>query len=381
VSTATIAPAIGSVTGLAAGVATFLGTPSSANLIAAVTDETGTGALVFANTPALVTPNIGAATGTSVSLTSTAQILNATAITAGGTAGNGYKFSSTANFGVFYGSGAPTLSAAQGSLYLRSDGVPYYNTNGTTGWSQLPGAGVITAGGPTGSATVVPVITYNAAGQLTTVTTATIAPAISSVTGLGTGVATFLGTPSSANLAAALTDETGSGAAVFANSPALTGTPTVPTAAGGTNTTQAASTAFVAAGFVPLGTAVVGQNVGTVTLNNTANYFNLLSAALSIGTASQTQTWIVFGSATFSQSTGATFDYYNLQIYNVTDAAQVGASVPTFVSSNPAGWNAMGSTMEVVTITGVKSIQLRGQDASSTNGSCPFAKCVAWRVA
>ena len=56
------------VSGLGTGVATFLATPSSANLASAVTDETGTGALVFANTPTLVTPNIGAATGTSVNL-------------------------------------------------------------------------------------------------------------------------------------------------------------------------------------------------------------------------------------------------------------------------------------------------------------------------
>jgi len=55
----------------AAGVATFLATPSSANLKTAVTDETGSGALVFANTPALVTPDIGAATGTSLVLTGT----------------------------------------------------------------------------------------------------------------------------------------------------------------------------------------------------------------------------------------------------------------------------------------------------------------------
>jgi hypothetical protein len=47
------------VTGLGSGVATFLGTPSSANLISAVTDETGTGSLVFANTPTLVTPVLG----------------------------------------------------------------------------------------------------------------------------------------------------------------------------------------------------------------------------------------------------------------------------------------------------------------------------------
>jgi hypothetical protein len=47
------------VTGLGTGVATFLGTPSSANLISAVTDETGTGALVFATSPTLVTPVLG----------------------------------------------------------------------------------------------------------------------------------------------------------------------------------------------------------------------------------------------------------------------------------------------------------------------------------
>ena len=57
------------VSGLGTGVATFLATPSSANLASAVTDETGTGALVFANTPTLVTPNIGAATGTSLAAT------------------------------------------------------------------------------------------------------------------------------------------------------------------------------------------------------------------------------------------------------------------------------------------------------------------------
>ena len=68
------AVAVGGITGLGTGVATWLATPSSANLISAVTDETGTGALVFANTPTLVTPDIGAATGTSVSLSSTAPI-------------------------------------------------------------------------------------------------------------------------------------------------------------------------------------------------------------------------------------------------------------------------------------------------------------------
>jgi hypothetical protein len=54
------------ISGLGTNVATFLATPSSANLRSAVTDETGTGALVFANTPTLVTPVLGVATATSV---------------------------------------------------------------------------------------------------------------------------------------------------------------------------------------------------------------------------------------------------------------------------------------------------------------------------
>lgn len=70
------------ISGLGTGVATFLGTPSSANLISAVTDETGTGSLVFGTTPTLTTPVIGAATGTSLAATG--------AITSSGTAGMGY---------------------------------------------------------------------------------------------------------------------------------------------------------------------------------------------------------------------------------------------------------------------------------------------------
>lgn len=57
------------VSGLAANVATFLATPSSANLAAVLTDETGTGANVFATGPTLVTPVLGAATGTSLNTT------------------------------------------------------------------------------------------------------------------------------------------------------------------------------------------------------------------------------------------------------------------------------------------------------------------------
>jgi len=47
------------VSGLATNVATFLGTSSSSNLASAVTDETGSGALVFGTSPTLVTPALG----------------------------------------------------------------------------------------------------------------------------------------------------------------------------------------------------------------------------------------------------------------------------------------------------------------------------------
>lgn len=65
-----------------------------------------------------------------------------TAVPAGGTTGAGFLLSSTNNFGVFFGSGAPTLSAAKGSLYLRSDGSGtndriYVNTNGSTTWTAV----------------------------------------------------------------------------------------------------------------------------------------------------------------------------------------------------------------------------------------------------
>jgi len=84
-------------TALGTGVATFLGTPSSANLASAVTDETGSGALVFATSPTLVTPALGTpASGVLTNCTGTAAGLSiggtaATATTANAlNTGNAY---------------------------------------------------------------------------------------------------------------------------------------------------------------------------------------------------------------------------------------------------------------------------------------------------
>ena len=61
-------PVATGISGLGTGVATFLATPSSANLAAALTDEAGSGTVAFTTSPTFVTPTLGAATATSIAL-------------------------------------------------------------------------------------------------------------------------------------------------------------------------------------------------------------------------------------------------------------------------------------------------------------------------
>lgn len=73
------------------------------------------------------------------STTGAMTVCGLTATPVGGSTSARLLFGSTSGFGIYYGSGAPTVSAAKGSLYLRSDGTGtgdrmYVNHNGSTGW-------------------------------------------------------------------------------------------------------------------------------------------------------------------------------------------------------------------------------------------------------
>ena len=85
-----------------------------------------------------VTGNVSA---TTVAATSTVTARSASALVAGGAAA--FVGTNTAgSMGIYFGSGAPTVAAAKGSLYLRSDGSStstraYINSDGATTWTAL----------------------------------------------------------------------------------------------------------------------------------------------------------------------------------------------------------------------------------------------------
>ena len=77
------------ITSFGTGVATWLGTPSSANLLAAVTDETGSGSLVFSTSPSLTTPNLGSATAAYLTISAQDGVNEGGELRLNGAASNG----------------------------------------------------------------------------------------------------------------------------------------------------------------------------------------------------------------------------------------------------------------------------------------------------
>ena len=115
------------VSGMAAGAATFLVTPSSANLASLVTDETGTGALVFAGSPTFTGTVSGAALTLSGALTLNGGTANGIAYLNGSkvlTSGSALTFDGTA------------LGAAR-AIFTAADNAYAVAFNATTGNARM----------------------------------------------------------------------------------------------------------------------------------------------------------------------------------------------------------------------------------------------------
>ena len=179
---------------------------------------------------------------------------------------------------------APSTSAASGGIYFDTGAntIKYYSGGA---WVTVANTGTLAQFAATTSAQLATLISDETGTgalvfantptfvtpilgtpQSVTLTNATGLPVATGISGLGTGVATFLATPSSSNLASAVTDETGSGALVFGTSPAITTSLTT-----GSTTFALVNTTATTVNFAGAATTLsIGAGSGTTTINNDA---------------------------------------------------------------------------------------------------------------
>ena len=183
------------------------------------------------------------------------------------TDGTGHIFDSQAQGDILYASSSTVLSrlAKSGTT---THALLNSGTSNNPEWASIPLASAVTG-------------------------TLPVANGGTGITSLGSNVATFLGTPSSANLRSALTDETGSGAAVFATSPTLV-TPALGTPASGVMTNVSGTASSLTAGNVTTNANLTG--VVTSTGNATAIADKAIGIAkLADGTDGELITWNASG--------------------------------------------------------------------------------------
>lgn len=151
------------------------------------------------------------------------------------TVSNALTLTGTDGSSVNFGTGGTVIYAGGAFVASITGTVNEITASAATGavMLSLPAALTFTGKTVTGGTFVAPalgtpttLVLTNATGTPSAIGLAngTGLPISTGVSGLATGIATFLATPSSSNLAASVTDETGTGPLVFATSPTLSGT-------------------------------------------------------------------------------------------------------------------------------------------------------------